>query len=90
MALQIDPDRGVVYYGPDGTTLCYTGFSAGHIGFAGRWEYFEADGEVYRADSSNPIQSVEPFVRQGARWECSRSHFDTYRFLFQIEDPEAA
>jgi len=51
--------------------------SVGHIAFVGTVEYYELEGQVYRA----PLDAVFD-VRTGARigrWECSREHFDRFR-----------
>lgn len=47
--------------------------SVGHICFACRLEYFERDGEVYRAQSCAPVM---PDGYRFGRWEGRRSWFD--------------
>ena len=49
--------------------------SKGHICFAGRFEFFEHGGEVFRADVSNVMQTDG---RRFGRWECSRAHFERF------------
>jgi hypothetical protein len=57
--------------------------SKGHIGFYGghshvvAYELFEHEGQVYRAPAANPVALNG--LRCGARWQCSRSHFDRHR-----------
>jgi hypothetical protein len=41
--------------------------SQDHIAFAGRFEYFAFEGQVYRAPKECPIRCDRP-VRNGARW----------------------
>ena len=54
--------------------------SHGHIGFDGDWEYFEVDGEVYRAPRNAPLADISgPKPRRHGRWESSRPHFDRFR-----------
>lgn len=52
--------------------------SKGHVDWldGGSREAFEQGGEVFFAPSSNPID-IHGY-RQGARWECSRTHWDRY------------
>jgi len=52
--------------------------SNGHLCFAfdSKVEFYERQGEVYRASSLNPVLSDG--YRPG-RWECSRDHFDRFR-----------
>ena len=52
--------------------------SLGHIAFHDGAEYFECEGEVYRAQIDNPLDVKG---RRFGRWECSRAHFDRYRKL---------
>jgi hypothetical protein len=42
--------------------------SKGTLGIVGDFEYFECDGQVYRANKANPI-GVDGY-RMGGRWEC--------------------
>ena len=52
--------------------------SVGHICFAfeDKVEFYAHDGEVYRANTDNPLQTDG---RRHGRWECSREHFDRFR-----------
>jgi len=50
--------------------------SKGHIVTVNGKEYFDRGGEVYRAPLSSVIM---PDGYRSGRWECSRSHFDTFR-----------
>jgi hypothetical protein len=54
--------------------------SKGHIKFFGDFEFFDRDGEVYRANINN-VFDLDGY-RHG-RWESSRAHFDQYESLFQ-------
>jgi|TARA_Y100000296_G_scaffold81316_1_gene108291 hypothetical protein len=45
--------------------------SDGHISFAGDFEYYDYNGEVYRAPLDNVID-LDRNVRFG-RWECART-----------------
>jgi hypothetical protein len=52
--------------------------SEGHLGWSrdGSWEYWEHNGEVYRAPVGNAFD-----VRTGrrlGRWECSKKMWDRY------------
>jgi hypothetical protein len=52
--------------------------SEGHLTFGldGAVEFYEQDGEVYRARSMDVFDITG---RRYARWECSRAHFERYR-----------
>lgn len=52
--------------------------SRGHIAWldGGAREAFEQSGEVFIAPADRPID-IHGY-RQGARWECSRSHWNRY------------
>lgn len=52
--------------------------SRGHICFRGFDEWFERDGQVYRAPSFRPVQ---PDGYRHAEWYSGRAHFDRYRKL---------
>ena len=55
--------------------------SKGHIAIQdtefGSFEWFEQSGQVFKASVKNPLDLLG--YRQGARWECSRKHFDRYK-----------
>lgn len=51
--------------------------SRGHIAFTPAFEYYERDGEVYRAYVGNPLDAKG--YRQGGRWECSISFLPQLR-----------
>lgn len=52
--------------------------SKGHVAWLddGTREAFEQSGEVFIAPSDRPLD-IHGF-RQGARWECSRAHWNRY------------
>jgi hypothetical protein len=50
--------------------------STGHIATLGRYEYFEFNGQLYRALNSNPLDTRG--IRQGARWQCPMSMAGDY------------
>ena len=50
--------------------------SRGSLGVNVDGEYFERDGQVYRAPRYCPLD-VDGY-RQGARWECTRAHWDRF------------
>lgn len=53
--------------------------SAGHICFAGSFEFLEESGEVFRAPKGAPLADMNGGKpRRHGRWECSRAHFDRY------------
>jgi len=56
--------------------------SKGHICFWKGFEFFERNGDVFRANTHNPIQT---FGARHGRWECSRAHFDHYRAVIVPE-----
>lgn len=56
----------------------YTQNSKGHIAWVGDLEYYERDGEVYRAHCCNVM---DIFGYRLGRWECSRTHFDRFRHV---------
>lgn len=60
--------------------------SNGHIGYQisaefGEFEWYEADGEVYRANARNPVQ-IDGY-RGGGRWECSLVRFERDREFYR-------
>lgn len=52
----------------------------------GNWEFWQAGEEVYRVQSGNRGYEAPSGVPANARWECSRAHFDRFRFLFEVSD----
>jgi hypothetical protein len=58
--------------------------SPGHICFANDFEFFEREGEVYRAKITDPLCNLvqvsgKRVESRHGRWECSRPYFDRYR-----------
>lgn len=61
--------------------------SVGHLEFAGRFEFYEQDGEVYRAPVGNAFDLEG---RRHGRWEGSLAHFRRNRgYIYPPQDPAA-
>ena len=65
--------------------------SPGHICFANGFEFFEREGEVYRAKITDPLCTLvqvsgRKVESRHGRWECSRPHFDRFRAVITGEE----
>lgn len=54
--------------------------SIGHIAFVDGFEYYERDGQIYKASISN-VMDVRTSQRIG-RWECSLEHAKIYPSVY--------
>ena len=56
--------------------------SKGHITFNNGLEYYQANGEVYRA----PIGNVFDGEYRIGRWECTITHFERFKNVILLQE----